>query len=184
MFDSLCPCHESIAQRIEQQLLSCGLVVRLHLGSPFGVSGVMAALQVVALADVVRIRTIPPIHDALAQSVEHRTFNAEVLSSSLRGVTTYGRLSIVWYCSGPLHRSSERMHRFESCTFRQINNMEINMKNFNYPHVIIPYDEKEEFLKKSQESEKILEELLNPNSERGKILRSLLEKDFKILETK
>lgn len=62
--------------------------------------------------------------------------------------------------------------------------MEINMKNFNYPQVIIPYAEKEEFLKKSQESEKILEALLNPNSERGKILRSLLEKDFKILETK
>lgn len=62
--------------------------------------------------------------------------------------------------------------------------MEINIKNFNYPRVIIPYAEKEEFLKKSQESEKILEESLNPNSERGKILRSLLEKDFKTLKTK
>lgn len=55
-----------------------------------GVSGVMVALQVVALADVVRIRTIPPTHDALAQSVEYRTFNAEVMSSSLISPTTVG----------------------------------------------------------------------------------------------
>lgn len=53
----------------------------------YGVSGVRVALQVVALADVVQIRTIPPTNDALAQLVEHRTFNAEVPSSRLRGVT-------------------------------------------------------------------------------------------------
>ena len=52
------------------------------------VSSVMAARQIVALSDMVRIHTILPAYDVLAQSVEHRTFNAGVLSSSLRGVTT------------------------------------------------------------------------------------------------
>lgn len=50
------------------------------------------------------------------------------------------------------------------------------MATVSMPHVIIKYADREEFEKRSRESETHLKQSLDMNSERGKVLRELLKK--------
>lgn len=50
------------------------------------------------------------------------------------------------------------------------------MATVSMPHVVIKYADREEFEKRSRESETYLKQSLDMNSERGKVLRELLKK--------